>query len=72
MQMIVVLFALVLIAWPLACFQAVSMTGTSLQQIDERKEDGLAGVGFLLGFFIRQRWWVSYAGAAILMLAIAL
>ena len=69
--MIVVLFALVLIAWPLACFQAVSMTGTSLQQIDERKKDGSAGIGFFLGFFIRQRWWVSYAGAAILMLAIA-
>mgnify|MGYP003586662469 FL=1 len=68
----VVCVALVLALWPLVCFQGVSMSGTSIHQIDEGKEDGSAGVGRLLGFFIRQRWWVSYAGAAILMLALAL
>lgn len=60
----VVCVALVLVLWPLVCFQVASMAATTIRQIDEGNEDGTAGAGPLLRFFIRWRWWVSYAGAA--------
>jgi len=72
MRMLIICFGLVLLAWPFACYQAVSMSSTSSREIDEGKDGGVAGVGPLLRFFIRSRWWVSYAGAAILMLALVL
>ncbi|WP_177142853.1 hypothetical protein [Variovorax sp. YR216] len=48
------------------------MTNISIRQIDGEEAEGATGVGPLLRLFIRWRWWVSYAGAAILMLALAL
>lgn len=72
MRTLFICFSLVLVVWPFVCVQAAGISTTSIRQLDERGGDGAVGAGTLLQFLIRRRWWVSYAGVAILMLALAL